>query len=249
MRSFSPSWLAALCLVFLPVSVGAQTKMAEPEPPKTKIRCITAFVRLERPSYQLQLSEAVKFLKIARTTFESRGFTVETLRIATQPFPEYTHGLSRDEALQFFRDLDGLAQMQDVIVSVGPAYFAGDDGDAQSDLLAAILKNSTSLYGTVYVTNNGSVNWPAVHAAAHVMKSLADGTTHSEGNFRFAALASVPQATPFFPGAYLTGLGHQFAVGLESANDGLFRRQGRPVRFNHPVRRQLLHSSRPDGAE
>jgi uncharacterized protein (UPF0210 family) len=51
------------------------------------------------------------------------------------------------------------------------------------------------------------------------MKNLADGTTHSEGNFRFAALASVPQATPFFPGAYLTGLGHQFAVGLESANE------------------------------
>jgi uncharacterized protein (UPF0210 family) len=218
-RAFFDPWLAALFLVFLPVSVSAQTKTAEPEPPKTKIRCITAFVRLERPSYQLQISEAAKFLKIAQTTFESRGFTVQTLRIATQPFPEYTHGLSHDEALQFFRDLDGLAQIQNVIVSVGPAYFAGEDGDAQSDLLADILKNSKSLYGTVYVTNNGSVNWPAVRAAAHVMKNLAEGTTHSEGNFRFAALASVPQATPFFPGAYLTGLGHQFAVGLESANE------------------------------
>jgi len=63
------------------------------------------------------------------------------------------------------------------------------------------------------------VNGPAVHAASLVMKKLSDGTLHSEGNFRFAALANVPQAVPFFPAAYLTGLGHQFAVGLESAGD------------------------------
>ena len=203
-------------LLFVFSSCAAQDKA--PEAPKTKIRCITAFVRVERGSYQLQISEAVKFLKIVQTTFESRGFTVQTLRIATQPFPEYTQGLSHDEALQFFKDLDGLAQMQQVVVSIGPAYLSGQDGDAQADLLADILKNTKSLYGSVYVTNDAGVNWPAVRAAARVMKKLSDGTLHSEGNFHFAALASVPQATPFFPAAYLTGLGHQFAVGLESAN-------------------------------
>jgi len=203
-------------LLFVFSSCAAQDKA--PEAPKTKIRCITAFVRVERGSYQLQISEAVKFLKIVQTTFESRGFTVQTLRIATQPFPEYTQGLSHDEALQFFKDLDGLAQMQQVVVSIGPAYLSGQDGDAQADLLADILKNTKSLYGSVYVTNDAGVNWPAVRAAARVMKKLSDGTLHSEGNFHFAALACVPQATPFFPAAYLTGLGHQFAVGLESAN-------------------------------
>ena len=203
-------------LLFACVTCAAQDKA--PEPAKTKVRCITAFVRLDRGSYQLQISEAVQFLKIAQTTFESRGFTVQTLRIATQPFPEYTEGLSHDAALQFFKDLDGLAQLQHVIVSIGPAYLSGQDGDAQADLLADILKNTKSLYGTVYVTNDAGVNWPAVRAAARVMKKLSDGTLHSEGNFHFAALASVPQASPFFPAAYLTGLGHQFAVGLQSAN-------------------------------
>ena len=208
--------------VFLLLSLFCDSSLAQtktPEPPKPKLRCITAFVRLDRASYQLQISEAVKFLKIAQTTFESRGFTVQTLRIATQPFPEYTRGISHDEALQFFRDLDGLAQMQNIVISIGPAYLSGNDGEAQADLLADILKNSKSLYGTVYVTTDAGVNWPAVRAAASVMKKLSDGTLHSEGNFHFAALASVPQATPFFPAAYLTGLGHQFAVGLESANE------------------------------
>jgi uncharacterized protein (UPF0210 family) len=198
---------------------GSAAQKKTPEAPKTKIRTITAFVRLERSSYQIQMSEAVKFLKIARTTFESRDFTVQTLRIATQPFPEYTKGMSRAEALQFFKNLDGIAQADHVILSIGPAYLAGSDGDAQVDLLTDILQNTKSISGTVYVTNDAGVNWPAVRAAASVMKKLSDSTLNSEGNFRFAALANVPQATPFFPAAYLAGMGHQFAVGLESAGD------------------------------
>jgi len=216
-RSVSHYLVTALLIFLVNFMCAAQAK--SPEPRKPTLRCITAFVRLDRASYQLQIAEAVKFLKIAQTTFESRGFNVQTLRIATQPFPEYTQGLSHDAALQFFKDLDGLAQMQNIVISIGPAYLAGDDGDAQAGLLADILKNSKSLYGSVYVTTDAGVNWPAVRAAAAVMKKLADGTLHSEGNFHFAALASVPQATPFFPAAYLTGLGHQFAVGLESAGE------------------------------
>ncbi len=55
-------------------------------------------------------------------------------------------------------------------------------------------------------------------AAAHVVKLLSEKTAHSEGNFHFAALASVPPNSPFFPAAYNTGSGRRFSVGLESAN-------------------------------
>ena len=136
-RSVWPTLFGTLLSALLTFSpIVAQTKAPQPEEAKTKIRCITAFVRLDRSSYQLQISEAAKFLKIAQTTFESRDFTVQTLRIATQPFSEYTQGLSHEAALQFFKNLDGLAQMQNVIISVGPAYLEGDDGDAEADLLA-----------------------------------------------------------------------------------------------------------------
>jgi uncharacterized protein (UPF0210 family) len=50
------------------------------------------------------------------------------------------------------------------------------------------------------------------------MKKLEEATEHSQGNFRFAAVAMVPPVTPFFPAAYHTGFGHQFAIALESAN-------------------------------
>ena len=102
-----------LLLSFTALSSAAQQKTESS--PKPKVRAITAFVNLERARYQIQMSETLHFLKYAQTVFESRGYTVETLRIATQPFPEYTKSLSRDEAIQFFKNLDGLAQQDHVI--------------------------------------------------------------------------------------------------------------------------------------
>lgn len=190
----------------------------EANPAQPKIRTITAFINIDRSRYQIDMADTVKFLKYARTVFESRGYTVQTLRIATQPFSEYTKGLSHDEALRFFRNLDGIAQQEHLMISVGPAYLSGTDGDAQVDLLADTIRNTKFLYGSILVTKDDSVNWPAVAASARLIKGLADTTPNSEGNFHAAAIASVPPYSPFFPAAYHTGAGHQFAIGLESAN-------------------------------
>jgi uncharacterized protein (UPF0210 family) len=209
---------AVALLVSLLVSSSLIAQEKNSQPPRPKVRAITAFIRLDRERYQVEIAEAVQFLKIAKTTFESRDYTVQTLRIATQPFPEYTKGLSREQALEFFKNLDALAQQEHVVIAIGPAYLSGTAGEAQADLLAETLENSKALFGTVYVTNDSGVNWPAVQAAARVVKTLADSTPNSEGNFHFAALAGVPPNAPFFPAAYLTGAGHQFSVGLESAS-------------------------------
>ena len=101
----------ASCLIFSTLMCGmarAQQRKATPEQ-KQKIRAITAFVNLDRSRYLLQIADAVKMLKYARTVFESRGFEVQTIRIATQPFPEYIQGLTPDQALTFFKDYDLLA--------------------------------------------------------------------------------------------------------------------------------------------
>jgi uncharacterized protein (UPF0210 family) len=201
-------------LVFVSVCVAQNP----PQAPKPKVRTITVFINIERGRYQIQVSEAVDFLKKAKASFEKQGYTVQTLRVVTQPFPEYTTGVSRADALQFFRNLDGIAQQDHLMISIGPAYLTGDGGGAQAELLADILKNTKSLYGAVVVANGEGVNWPAVKSAAGIIKTLEENTPHSEGNFRFAAIANVPAYSPFFPAAYHAGAGHQFAIGLESAN-------------------------------
>ncbi len=196
---------------------GAQRKAAVVDPAKPKIRAITAFVNLDRTQYQPQIADAVKMLKYARTVFESRGFEVQTIRVSTQPFPQYTKGLTNEQTLAFFRNYDAVAEQEKFDASIGPAMVNDDDSEAQAGLLAEILKNTKVLNGSLVVAGEDGVRWRAVGAAARVMKQLED-TEHSQGNFRFSAIAMVPPLTPFFPGSYHTGFGHQFAIALESAN-------------------------------
>ena len=232
-------------LLLLTFLVGAPQLFPQeatpPKPPgvaKIHVRTITAFINLDRTQYQLQISETGQFLKYAQTVFESRGYTVDTLRIVTQPFPEYTKGLSTDDAVRFFKNLDGLAEQNHVRLAIGSAYIAGTDGDAQADLLAAILQNTKFIFGSLSVTTDSGINWAGVRAAARVMKKLSETTEHSEGNFHFAANANVPAYSPFFPGAYHTGGGHQFSIGLASA--GLITTAAQGALDLAAARRQII---------
>jgi uncharacterized protein (UPF0210 family) len=196
--------------------VRAQQKTA-PAQEKPKIRAITAFINLDRTQYQQQAADALKMLRRAQTIFESRGYQVQTIRIATQPFPEYTAGLTTEQTIAFFKQYDALAQKEKFAASIGPAMVNAGDSDSQANLLAEILSNTKTLNASLVVAGEDGVRWSAVGAAARVMKKLEE-TEHSQGNFRFAAIAMVPPLTPFFPAAYHTGFGHQFAIALESAN-------------------------------
>jgi uncharacterized protein len=208
---------ASLVLVFWCGAGRAQQKAAPAQPDKPKIRAITAFVNLDRTQYQPQIEDAVKMLKYAKTVFESRGFEVQTIRIATQPFPEYTKGLTTEQTLAFFKNYDAVAAQDQFAASIGPAMVNLSDSPTQADMVAEILQNTKVLNASLVVAGDDGVRWGAVGAAARVMKKLED-TEHSQGNFRFSAIALVPPLTPFFPGSYHTGFGHQFAIALQSAN-------------------------------
>lgn len=212
------SFAAALIfLAGLHGNVRAQEKPAT-EQAKPKIRAVTAFINLDRAQYQQQVAEALKMLRRAQTIFESRGYQVQTIRIATQPFPEYTQGLTTEQAVAFFKEYDALAAKEKFAAAIGPAMLNAGDNDSQAEMLAEILSNTKTLDGSLAVAGEDGVRWNAVGAAARVMKKLEEATEHSQGNFRFAAIAMVPPLAPFFPAAYHTGFGHQFAIALESAN-------------------------------
>jgi uncharacterized protein (UPF0210 family) len=204
-------------ILFVCGIANAQRKPAATDPDKPKIRAITAFINLDRAQYQPQIADAVKMLKYARTVFESRGFEVQTIRISTQPFPEYTKGLTTEQTLAFFRNYDAVAAQEKFDAAIGPAMLNADDSETQADLLAEILANTKMLNASLVVAGEDGVRWRAVGAAARVMKKL-ETTEHSQGNFRFSAIALVPPLTPFYPGSYHTGFGHQFAIALQSAN-------------------------------
>lgn len=185
---------------------------------KPKVRTITAFVRLDTSQYKQQIADALVMLRNAKARFELAGYQVQTIRISTQPFPEYTRGMSKQAILAFFHDFDNLAKQENFLAAIGPALMSEKDDPEQAQTLAEILSLSSATSGSIVVAGDDGVHWKAVHAAADVMKYLEDHTGHSIGNFHFAAIANVPAYTPFFPASYHQGLGRQFAIGLESAN-------------------------------
>ena len=203
-----------LMLQSLSSLASAQQTAATPHP---KIRAITAFISMDRQSYQAQVTNALTMLRAAKDDFSKAGYEVETIRITTQPFPEIVKGLSPQEALKFFQDYDKLAQQEGFAAEIGPAIIGSDD-DSHADLLAQIIAGTQSINGFIAVADDSGIHWNAVRAAARVMQYLENHTPHSEGNFRFAAGAFPPAVAPFFPVSYTSGSGHEFAIGIESAN-------------------------------
>jgi len=207
--------IAALLAIFC-TPIRAQTSPAQPV--KSKIRAITFFLNIDRANYQAQIADASKSLRFARTVFASRGYTVQNLQIATQPFAEYTQGLDAAQALAFFQQLDALAAKDNLQICIGPAMYRQRDGTAQAELLTTILLNTKLLSGSLVVADQDGLHRNAAGAAARAIKKLSEGTPNSQGALRFAALAMVPPLAPGSPAAYVDGFGHQFAIALQSAN-------------------------------
>jgi uncharacterized protein len=203
------------CLISLLILCATPSASAQVKP---RVRAITAFMRIDHEHYRAQVKDALSFLQRARSEYQGAGYEVQTLRITTQPFTEYTRGLSREQALAFLRGLDDLAQKQGFIASIGPAMFNDSDDPALADLLAGVLATSKNLSGSIIIAGQDGLHWKSVSAAARTIQYLAAHSPGGQANFNFAATAMLPAYGPFFPGAYFTGDGHQFAIGLESAN-------------------------------
>ena len=85
------------------------------------MRAVTAFVRLDRQNYRAQVTGALAMLRAAKSEFTNAGYEVETIRITSQPFPEIIRGLSAQQALDFFREYDKLAEQEGFTPDIGPA--------------------------------------------------------------------------------------------------------------------------------
>jgi uncharacterized protein len=208
----------ALLSILLMTPMGRAQSLSTNTSSLPKVRTVTAFVRLDRANYRAQVAEALKMLRAAKDAFTKAGYEVETIRITTQPFPEFTRGLTAEQTLEFFRAYDKLAQQEDFTPDIGPAMSKDSDDPKQADLLARILSETQTINGFVVVADDTGIHWNGVRAAARVIKYLEDHTDHSEGNFHFAAGAFPPPVAPFFPVSHTSDAGHGFAIGLESAN-------------------------------
>jgi uncharacterized protein (UPF0210 family) len=197
---------------------GASLASQARETAKPKVRAITAFLTLDRAHYHDQVLDTLRMLRQARRAVETGGYQVESIRITTQPFPDYVRGLARQDALRFFRDYDALAAQESFDPNIGPAMLHDGDDAAQAEMLGEILSSTKTLGASLVIAGEGGIQWTCVRAAARMVKFVEEHSPGSAGNFNFAATAMLAPYAPFYPGSYHTGAGRRFAIGTEAAN-------------------------------
>ena len=221
--------LLAAALITLPAAgnaVAATTGPAVPaastatQPPytKPKVRAITTFLRVDRNTLVQQVSAALSVLKSTQTEFEHQGYSVETLRIVTQPLAELISGLSDTEALKFLKTFDDLGKKENFLPSVGPAMMKDSDDPKTIHLLAQALVAMPDLQSNTIMAGDDGIHWKVIHETAALVHYVADHSLHSQGNFAFTGTAMLKPLGPFYPGTYHTGAGKQFSLGFEGAN-------------------------------
>ena len=206
--------------VFLAVSIqlAAQTSSAPSGSPNPKVRAITGFVRLDRPTYQKQIADALVVLRRVKDEFESSGYEVESLRLTTQPLAELVAGMSEDQALAFLKQLDDLSVKENFLPNVGPAMLHDNDDPATMHLLERVLSTLPNIEASAIIADEAGIHWKTIRRTAELVRYVTAHSPRSQGNFNFTATAMLKPFAPFFPGSYHTGAGKQFAIGFEGAN-------------------------------
>jgi hypothetical protein len=164
-----------------------------------------------------KLREAGKFIRAAQAAFTEGGYEVQTVRLATIPFPELLREVELQSALELATTLEAAAKENGFgYISLGPAL---PDRLESYGLIPEMLKATQSVFfsGAMTETQRG-VSLAAVKACAQVMHAAAPLEPNGFANLRFAALASVPPGAPFFPAAYHAGDVPQFAIATEAAD-------------------------------
>jgi uncharacterized protein len=181
-----------------------------------KIRTVTAGVNLKNTTDVATIQSAIEFLQRAKKIFEDEGYEIQTLRIATQPLPEYLNGKSRLEALADLKRLDAIVSARNVLLSIGPVI-TDDRHDAEFPSWAAeLVKQTKNINFSVTVASPQlGVHSQTALTAAEAIVAISKASPGGEGNFRFTAAANCLSGTPFFPVAYYRGP-DAFSIGLES---------------------------------
>src|ERR1700730_8936771 len=126
--------------LFLVVAAAALALTAQAQSyTRPKVRAITAFVRLERASYQQEIAAALSVLRAIKGEFEKQGYEVETIRIVTQPLAELVSGQNGARALGYLKTLNDLGSKEGFIPSLGPAMMRDTDDPRTMRLLEKAL--------------------------------------------------------------------------------------------------------------
>ncbi len=185
-----------------------------------RIRSITIGTNVSYPLDEEQFSTWNQFQQQAKARFEEARLAVQTVRLATQPFPEVLSEQGVEEATAFARDLETLCQAHGIdYCSIGPVV-ATEPGSDLSYIAAIpdVIRQTETAFATVLVASRATgIQLEALARSAEVIAEIAHTTPQGFGNLRLAILANCGPGSPFFPVAFHQGPS-SFAIATEAAD-------------------------------
>lgn len=181
------------------------------------IRSITCFANPEWPVNQSSLDRINAFITSARAAFESAGYSVQTTRLATIPFPNLLAEMKADAAVDLAQAVENAAKEAGFdYLSLGPANPSLPES---YPVIPEVLAATEAVFMSgIIASRDDGISLPAVRICAEIIQRTAGIAPNGFGNLRFAALANVPAGSPFFPAAYHDGPSPAFALATEAAD-------------------------------
>jgi len=182
-----------------------------------KIRSITYFCNPGWPLEVKILQAASAFLAEAREALEAAGYEVQTVRLASVPFPTLLGPRNISETPKLARMMGAAIQATGIdYAALGPAL--PELPYSYLVIPEAIAASENVFFSGWMADSKTSLSLSAVRACAEVICRCAPITSDGFANLRFAALANVPPGAPFFPAAYHEGDVPAFALATEAAD-------------------------------
>ena len=186
-----------------------------------RIRSVTIGANVSYPLEADSFHSFGEFAALARTLFENAGLELQTVRLATQPFPQILQGQGPASAVPFAQELERLCQAHGVdYCSIGTVVATREeDVLPYVDVIPAVIRQTEMAFASALVASPVSgINLAAIASAAEAVADIARSTPDGFGNLRFAVLAKCPPGSPFFPAAFHQGPGPVFSIATEAAD-------------------------------
>ena len=182
-----------------------------------KIRSITYFCNPKYPLDEKVIQAAGEFLAKAKSVYEAAGYEVQTVRLATIPFPKLLGKKRINELPKLVEQLEQLIQQVGIAyASLGPALL--ESPRSYEVIPEAIAASQNIFFDGVMADKSIGISLAAINACANVIVKSALIDPNGFANLRFAALANVKAGSPFFPAAYHDSDQPAFAIATEAAD-------------------------------
>ena len=181
-----------------------------------KIRSITYFCNPEYPLKEKVLREAGDFLSKAKAAYEAAGYEVQTVRVATIPFPKLLGEKHIDELPKYANEFSKVMKQAGVVyAALGPAL---PELPRSYQVIPEAIAASENIFFSGVMADAQTIHMAQVKACAEIIVKCAPIDPNGFANLNFTALANVGPNAPFFPGAYHTSDQPAFGIAVECAD-------------------------------